>query len=280
MEQRSKLRSFLKKTNRDKAAAIRATIRSRVRRIKHGDDGSSAVTGALALPRVLDARHRLYLAYRPDSDYDFDRHPELRSLSANWIAGNVTNNAGDLPRLYMLAFNIKQVLAEKVLGDFAEVGVYRGNSAAMLAYYGRQERRDVFLFDTFSGFDESDLVGIDGNKGQAFTDTSLALVKKNVGDEGVFYLKGYFPATVTAEVSARRFAIVHLDCDLYEPIKAGMEFFYPRLSPGGLFIVHDYGNPHYDGAKRAVDEYLASTCESVILAADKSGTALIRKSRA
>jgi O-methyltransferase len=57
-----------------------------------------------------------------------------------------------------------------------------------------------------------------------------------------------------------------------------MEFFYPRLSPGGLLIVHDYANPHWDGIKRAVDEYCRLIPERLVVFGDKSGTVMIRKS--
>jgi O-methyltransferase len=63
-------------------------------------------------------------------------------------------------------------------------------------------------------------------------------------------------------------------------MKAGLEFFYPRLSPGGMMIFHDYSNPHWEGAKRAVDEYLPRAIENLVLLPDKSGTAILRKIRA
>jgi len=37
-----------------------------------------------------------------------------------------------------------------------------------------------------------------------------------------------------------RFAFVHLDADLEAPIAAGLEFFWPRLTPGEWIVVHDY----------------------------------------
>ena len=57
--------------------------------------------------------------------------------------------------------NIKQVLDDRIAGDMAELGVYKGNSAALLAYYARMYHRVVLLFDTFEGFDRRDLVGVD-----------------------------------------------------------------------------------------------------------------------
>ena len=54
-------------------------------------------------------------------------------------------------------------------------------------------------------------------------------------------------------------------------MKAGLEFFYPRLSLGGLIIMHDYSSAYWDGAKLAVDEYLANITDNLILIPDKSG---------
>ncbi len=230
----------------------------------------------LAPPFVQRSRSRVYVASRPDSDFVHHEHPELSDLADSWVHHN-PKNSFDLPRLYALAFNIKQVMAEDVPGDFAELGVFRGNSAAVLAHYARRQGRRVVLFDTFEGFDAKDLVGIDGNKGQGFVETSLGTVQSVVGDPSAIYVRGWFPGSVTPEVEDRRYAIAHLDCDLYEPMIAGLRFFYPRLSPGGLLIIHDYGGVHWDGAKRAVDEFIAGISERLVQIPDKSGTAMIRK---
>lgn len=268
---RAKLRSFARKDRAQKAAAVRSAVRRlALRRV---------MRGGLAAPKVLHSGSRWYVAYRPDWDVEFDRFPELRDLSDRWVAHNVDNNAGDLPRMYALLLNIRQVMEADVPGDFAELGVYRGNSAAVLAHYGRLHGRSVFLFDTYEGFSRQDLAGIDAGKPRMFADTSLDLVKRNVGADAAVYVRGFFPGTVTDDIAGRRFAVVHLDCDLYEPMKAGMEFFFPRLSPGGLLVMHDYANPYWDGAKRAVDEYVQGIGESLVLIPDKSGTAMLRKSR-
>jgi O-methyltransferase len=38
------------------------------------------------------------------------------------------------------------------------------------------------------------------------------------------------------------YALVNLDADLYNPTKAGLEYFYPHLSPGGVIFIHDYNH--------------------------------------
>jgi hypothetical protein len=167
-----------------------------------------------------------------------------------------------------------------VPGELAELGVYRGNSAAVLAHYARRFGRHLYLFDTFQGFDARDLKGMDANKAGNVFETSLDLVRSVVGEDSVTFVPGYFPASIPPGVSEQTFAIVHLDCDLYEPFKASLAFFYPRLSPGGMVIFHDYSSGYFDGARKAVDEFVASVPEQLVLLPDKSGTAILRKNRA
>jgi tetratricopeptide (TPR) repeat protein len=221
----------------------------------------------------------LYISHRPDSDIVFHLHPEFRELLPKWTLHNDLNNAGDLSRLYLLMLNVKQVLDAQVPGQFAELGVYRGNSAAILAHYARRFGRQLYLFDTFQGFDARDLKGIDADKAAIFADTSLELVRSVVGEDGVTFVRGYFPESIPPGFADEAFAVVHLDCDLYEPFQAALAFFYPRLSPGGMLILHDYSSGYFAGARQAVDEFAATVPEQVVLMPDKSGTAILRKNR-
>jgi hypothetical protein len=223
----------------------------------------------------------VFLGYQPDAQVHFDRHPEVRALFERFIAHNRANNGGDMARLWSLALNLKQVLAEGVEGDFAELGVWRGNTAAVLAHYAQAHGRRVLLFDTFEGFDPQDLDGIDARREREFTDTSVALVEQVLGPARAVceLVPGRFPGSVTPAHAARRFAAVSLDCDLHEPMRAGLEFFYPRLAPGGLLMLHDYGSGFWPGATRAIDDFCAATGERLVLLPDKSGSAFIRRSR-
>ena len=220
------------------------------------------------------------LEYRPDSHRFHRGIQNDEQLIRAWMRGHTTNTAGDLARFYMLYLNIEQVLLEGVPGDFAELGVYKGNSACLLAFMARRSGRHVYLFDTFSGFDTRNFVGEDRSRMAGhFSDTSLESVRALVGDESVSYVRGFFPDSLAAITPPDRLAVVHLDCDLYEPMRAGLEQFYPRLSPGGVLFLHDYSSGEWPGAKRAVDEFLRDKPEPLILIPDKSGTAVLRKNR-
>ena len=220
----------------------------------------------------------VYLAYYPDS---FRCDPALPGLFASWTHGNRVNNNGDAPRLLTLLLNARRLVATNVEGDFAELGVWKGNSAAVLASVSQPNSRKLFLFDTFEGFDRRDLVGLDSGRALAFADTSLKAVQRLVGDDAnVIYCPGYFPDSIPASAEENRFALAHIDCDLYEPMMAALTFFYPRLSPGGCIIMHDYSSGEWEGASRAVDEFLTEVTEQLVLIPDKSGTAVLAKNRA
>ena len=220
---------------------------------------------------------RFSLDFRPDSHHDLNRLADYESLLRGWLAGNQYNNCGDLSRFYTICLNVGQILKDRIPGDFVELGVYKGNSAALLAAFARRENRHLFLFDTFGGFDERDLQGVDGHRDVLFADTSLPGVQNLVGTENVTYVQGFFPDSTTAIRMPETIAVVHIDCDLYQPMKAGLELFYPRLSPGGIMLLHDYSSGHWPGVQQAIDEFFKDTVESVILVPDKSGTAIVRK---
>lgn len=242
---------------------------------------SRAIRMISALPFYFGKAHffNTFLAYHPDSHTTFNSHPEFSALFENFVSKNKLNNAGDTARLWSFILNTKQILSEGIEGDFAELGVWRGNTASVLAYYAANSNRNVILFDTYEGFDKKDISGIDANKSMSFEDTSLELVKKVIGENSCCceFVKGYFPETINESHKKRQYAIVSLDCDLYEPMRAGLNFFYPLMPRGAILFLHDYSSLHWDGSKKAIDEFCRENGEYVTLIPDKSGSAFVRK---
>jgi hypothetical protein len=223
----------------------------------------------------------VYLSYQPDSHQYFACHPEFGRLYASFVQGNVKNNGGDIARLWAIILNCKQMENDGIKGAFAELGVWRGNTAAVLAFYASQQGRQAFFFDTYEGFDARDIKGVDEEKKIEFSDTSIDYVKNVIGApvECCSFVKGFFPSSLTQEHERGSYALVSLDCDLYEPMKAGLDFFYPRMPKGGLFMLHDYSSQFWVGAKLAIDEFCRHTGEYVVLMPDKSGSAFLRKTK-
>jgi O-methyltransferase len=136
--------------------------------------------------------------------------------------------------------------------------------------------RRLYLFDTFAGFPEADLPP--GVTDSRFRDTSEEAVRRRVGPSPNVVLRpGYVPDTL-AGLEDERFAFVLLDLDLLEPTRAALEFFYPRLSPGGYLVMHDYNNSESNWAcKRAFDTFLEDRPEQLVELGDVWGSALIRR---
>ena len=216
--------------------------------------------------------------HRPDYDYDFGGFPDFGRYRRDWIHGNAPNNLGDLTRLYLLVQNARLILEEGIAGEFAELGVYKGNSAKILADIAQADSRSIWLFDTFSGFDPAETKQLSAHVAAAFSDTGLDAVRAFLQAPNARFVQGRFPASVANVDIPDRFALVHIDCDLYEPMLAGLQFFYPRMQPGGLFVLHDYGSGHWPGIRAAIREFLADKPERLVLMPDKSGTAVFRKS--
>lgn len=224
-----------------------------------------------------------YIAYTPDR-YSLNRETYLRRggefderYVANYIRDNEANNSGDLPRYYGLALMCDQIIKEGLTGDVAELGVYKGNTAFILAALARRLKSTAYLFDTYEGFDCTDLVGIDADKNPNFVDTSLAAVRSFVGESNVQYIKGRFPDSLSGFPEDLKFCFVHIDCDLYSPVSAALHYFYRRLIKGGFLVLHDYAGLYWDGVEKAVDEFFLDKPEMLIPIPDKSGTVVVRK---
>jgi hypothetical protein len=154
---------------------------------------------------------------------------------------------------------VGELFSEKNIGgSVAEGGVYRGNFSCEINRVFPDKR--LYLFDTFSGFDEKDMEFeythkfSESREENHFMETSEELViSKLPHPEKAIIRKGYFPET--AQGLEETFCFVNLDFDLYQPILAGLEYFYPRMVKGGIILVHDYFTEKYKGVKEAISEF-------------------------
>ncbi|MCC4233069.1 TylF/MycF family methyltransferase [Sphingobium soli] len=186
---------------------------------------------------------------------------------------------GDYVRNGAFHLAARQIRDRGVPGAVAELGVYKGDQACLINRLFAD--RTLYLFDTFSGFSDRDLdAESEGNFSSAivgdFVDTSIELVESKLPhpDRAKFF-PGFFPET--AEGLEETFAFVSLDVDLYDPTRAGLHWFYDRLSPGGYIFVHDYNNCRYMGVSKAVDAFVAATGACLVPLPDFAGSVVIAK---
>ncbi len=175
-------------------------------------------------------------------------------------------------RFFTLWQMVNRLLAEKVPGDVAECGCWKGHSTSLIAetLQAGGWAGHFWVFDSFEG-GLSDKVGAD-RIGRGDTKPGRTLEQKlsfasRFEDVAavlqpypfVSLHKGWIPAVfdTVPEAAARRFALVNLDVDLYEPTRDSLAFFGPRMQPGGVIVVDDYGSANFPGCRVAVDEYMA-----------------------
>jgi O-methyltransferase len=157
---------------------------------------------------------------------------------------------------YQIFMAVKRT--KKISGDMAEVGVYKGGSAKLICE--ADGGRPLHLFDTFEGLPEvGSIDSPEFYKGQFAA--SLDRVKDYLKDYRVCFYKGLFPST-GAGVAGNYFSFVHLDVDTYESTRSCLDFFYSRMSRGGIILSHDYINAA--GVRRAFDEFFGEKPEPII----------------
>lgn len=184
----------------------------------------------------------------------------------------------DKVQFYTLWLQIERMEQQQVPGAFAEVGVYKGSSARVI--HQMAPGRKLYLFDTFRGFPEEDLM-LEPEKDkryttQCFSDVTMEEVKKNInGNENVLFYPGRFPLSAQS-LPEEEFAFVHLDADLYKPTLEGLYFFYERLACGGVIIVHDF-NHNWSGVTKAIKEFSGEIHEAIVEIPDSYGSAMIIK---
>lgn len=182
---------------------------------------------------------------------------------------------------------VEHVITNDVPGAIVECGVWRGGSSmvAALTLQRLGHLRDLYLFDTFEGMPEPGELDIDytGRSETALWDPANPGAQASLGDvrsamrstgypaEHISFVQGRVEDTIPASAPTE-IAILRLDTDWYESTRHELEHLYPRLAPGGVLIVDDYG--HYEGARKAVDEYFPPT--TFIHRLDYSGRLVVK----
>lgn len=149
---------------------------------------------------------------------------------------------------------------QKVPGDIAEVGVYKGGSAKIICSV--KGEKSLHLFDTFEGLPKVDDIDMVWPFYEGKFAASYDSVKDYLKNDGnIFFYKGIFPGT-SEPVKEKTFSLVNLDVDTYDSTKKCLEFFYTRMSSGGIILSHDYITA--PGVKKAFDEFFESKTEPVL----------------
>jgi hypothetical protein len=177
-----------------------------------------------------------------------------------------------IERGYALYQGVRYVINRNIPGAFVECGVWKGGSCMLACLAALEEGsrdRDFYLYDTFTGMSEPtehDRVAYSGRlvterweENFSSWEVPRDAVEQNLESTGypkerLHYVEGKVEKTLKHTVP-EPIALLRLDTDWYESTARELEVLYPRLSPGGVLIIDDYG--HFTGARKAVDEYFS-----------------------
>jgi O-methyltransferase len=184
-------------------------------------------------------------------------------------------------RIVALRDAVLFVHTHSIPGAIVECGVWRGGSmmavALTLTAMG-DTSRELYLYDTFGGMTKPSVDDVDvfGQSADQYLsdaaanhlEVNLDQVQRNMSTTGypaakTHYVVGPVEETIPLQIPSE-IAILRLDTDWYESTKHELEHLLPLVAHGGLLILDDYG--HWQGARRAVDEYLANTKKAIHLA--------------
>jgi O-methyltransferase len=188
-------------------------------------------------------------------------------------------------RLYALVKAIEYISNNNIGGDIVECGVWKGGSMMAIAHTllrMNDINRNLYLFDTFEGMtppSQEDLSFTNDNALQLLQDSnkedqtsiwcyaSLEEVMTNLHSTGyasdkIYFIKGEVEKTIP-EKSPDQIAVLRLDTDWYESTRHELENLFPRLVPGGVIIIDDYG--YWKGCRKATDEYIFNNKIQILL---------------
>lgn len=204
------------------------------------------------------------LGYKLERLYGPDVTPDIRDTIRR--ARRFTTTGDDA--IVALSDSVRYVVDAGIPGALVECGVWRGGSLLVIARELRKlgaVDRELVGFDTFAGMTAPTAADVrfDGTPASDSSSINLPVEPTPADVRALVESSGYpsellrlvaGPVEATLPAAAPdTIALLRLDTDWYESTRHELEHLYPRLAPGGVLIVDDFG--HWQGARRATEEY-------------------------
>jgi len=164
-------------------------------------------------------------------------------------------------RLTAMARACQHIDVEEIDGDIVECGVWKGGNLILARVLC--PARTCWLFDTFTGMagrSKYDVNRSGISVGTGKSAVSIEEVTENFRATGTYdadklvFVKGQVEDTLLYDENLPpRIALLRLDTDWFHSTRISLQKLWPRVQPGGILIIDDYG--HWLGCRKAVDEY-------------------------
>ena len=161
-------------------------------------------------------------------------------------------------------------------GEIVELGVFKGNSLfrwiKLRDLLENTYSRKIIAFDVFGAFPETNfeddkkerelfLKETNGGIGISYEELS-SLLKHQQLDKNIDIVKGDILQTLPEYLKNNpqlKISLLHIDVDLYEATKLGLEMLFSHVVKGGIIIFDDYGD--FTGANKAIDDFFGEKSE-------------------
>lgn len=159
---------------------------------------------------------------------------------------------------------------KNIKGDLIEFGVFKGSSLIRFLSFINlsKSNKKIYAFDAFGKFpyqdrkdDASFIKKFETESGDGISKEDLTFFLKNKFDNvnNLKLIKGNITKTLPKflkENPNKKFSLINLDVDVYEPTKVILENIYDKLSNNGIIIFDDYNS--VKGETDAVNDFFKS----------------------
>ena len=215
------------------------------------------------------------------SEYDVEINKKIYAMAAERSFEEVMQAFPAYTRRQLLtrflAYYELFKLIQNTPGWIAEVGVYHGFSFFSLGKFLEifcmgDKTRKIIGFDNFNGFTplspedgpEDEACGrfAGGTNPSGFKKEFLDLLDAANADGFAPWAKRMLVVDGDARLTipmyceenpGLRLSMIHIDVDIYEPVKVALENLYPRLLPGGVLVLDEFAHKDWPGESLAVE---------------------------
>jgi O-methyltransferase len=143
--------------------------------------------------------------------------------------------------------------------NFVECGVGEGLTAfyALHEIKANTEKAKMYLYDSWDAMKSEDLLPSESHYEGRYKNLELDTTKQNLSkfQDILVYHKGYIPSSFTVSESPDSIVYLSIDLNSAKPTLATLEYFFPKLLPGGIILFDDYGQIGYSDTRKIIDKF-------------------------
>lgn len=149
--------------------------------------------------------------------------------------------------------------------NFVETGVWYGVSAyfaisAVESELTKDNDFRIFLYDAWSGMKAENLTASEMRNNGEYSYLSLEQTKNNLQEhvQQCEFIKGVIPEVFNKNPGPNEVSWLHIDLNSSMPTLKTLEQFVPKLLPGGVVLLDDYGWHSWSETREVADEFFSN----------------------